>query len=552
MEILELVEDFMSVFKGNEDFYVENNFSAETKKATGKAKGKLKGEVYFKKAPVTDLLFANHLKGVKGLGICPIDSESKSHFGVVDIDNYDVSYRPIIDLIYENELPLFPVRSKSGGLHIYLILKSSVQAKSVVDALEEIIKLLGLRQTYGDVHVEIFPKQKKLSADTQGSCITLPYKGAEDPLGYLYDSDMKKVPFDKAVKILKKGRASMASLEEALATLVYQDAPPCIQTMALTGCIGKDSGRNNYLYSAAVYFKKKYGDDFKAHLDKLNEGMQYPIKEVELNTVFRSVVDHEYNYKCDDVPCRLFCDKAECRKREFGKGREKGHFTGLDYGPMVRVMTEDPYYVWELRDDTAKPFKKITFKNELALMDQRQFASLCIRELDTVPFRVPDNEWVKTLRTALTGITELIIPKSTDTTEGAEIRAAFMKYLSQKQAAMNLPVQIKMGFVFFQGGKYYFTHRGFESFLDIEKVRIGSVNLRESLLLYGATEDVLKYATAKGKPVEVPCWSKVSDTELAELEDYYADVFESDMDIINGSEKTEKVEGEESDEPDQF
>ena len=47
-------------------------------------------------------------------------------FGTIDIDSKDYkdfSIKKYLDIIKEYDLPLIPVKSKSGGLHLYLFLK---------------------------------------------------------------------------------------------------------------------------------------------------------------------------------------------------------------------------------------------------------------------------------------------------------------------------------------------------------------------------------------------------------------------------------------------
>jgi hypothetical protein len=546
MSIYSYTDSFMELFKGHDGFYVENNIDVDKTKAGAKSKKKIKSEAYFKKYPVTESLYQGHLNGYKGLGVCPINEDSMCRFGCIDIDNYSKSFTGLITAIYDNKLPLFPCRSKSGGLHIYLLLKKDVQAKSLIQELEKVILLLGLRVTFGDEHVETFPKQAKLSPGTQGNCITIPYFNAEDPISWLISPTMEIIPAEEAVEKMYKGRTTITQLSDALDELELSDAPCCVQTIIVTSALGKDSGRNNFLFTAAVFLKKKFGEGLQDKLVEFNRRLPDPVDDAELAQIYNSVKNKEYNYKCKDIPCRSYCDRARCAKRDFGVGKDKGHFTGMDYGKIVRVKSEEPYYIWDLKHMEDEDYTPITFKDETSIMDQRYFAKLCIRFLNHVPFRMQDNDWYKVLNQVLKTVEDKEVPKATDTSEKAVIRETFVKYLTQKQAGMNMPVQVKMGFVYLRDGKYYFTHRGFEMFLETERVKVGSENLRELLINYGATNDKLVYSNKAGASVEVACWSKPVDAELKEIEEYYSDVFEADADIIEAAGVTlEESEDEE-------
>ena len=87
--------------------------------------------------------------------------------------NLDLKF--YLNIIQEKELPLIPIKSKSGGLHLYVFTKQLVKAKIIKDFLEEVLFLFKL-----PINTEIFPKQTKLGDDTDGNklngnFINLPY-----------------------------------------------------------------------------------------------------------------------------------------------------------------------------------------------------------------------------------------------------------------------------------------------------------------------------------------------------------------------------------------
>lgn len=536
MTAIDHAGDFFKLFSGNRSFYVEHIFDIDEKKK--KKSDKVASEAYFKDGEVTEELYLAHLSGRKGLGICPIDEENKTSFGVIDIDSYGVSYENLVNNIYEYSIPLFPFRTKSGGLHLYLFLKKPVAARSMIDALEKVCATFGLKETYqvnGKTKVEIIPKQARLAAGGHGATITIPYFRCTSPKSYMYGLNMSEMSAESAVKAIRIGATSIAELEATLKELPYSDAPRCIQTILLGPSLEENSGRNNFLYSCAVYLKKKHGDNFYPQLKEINESLKVPQDETATKKTYESVKNNEFNYKCHDIPCEQFCNKGECAKREFGIGKEKGHFTGLDYGKLTRYKAEEPYYVWELKciDDAEEKRKKVTFKSSAQLTDQRYFSSVCIDQLNFAPVTLSDVEFKKILNTCLSKVEEKAIGADSDTSTAAEIRSAFYEYLSQKQTRREMPYQIKLGLVYVDGDKYYFTHKGFSEYLDVVKLKLVNSNLREALLSFGAEEGKLEYKARKGDAtMSVPCWIKTKDAKIGELQEYFSDVIDGDIGVI--------------------
>ena len=124
-----------------------------------------------------------HLEGKLSIGIQPCTENSEVKFGVIDIDpkDYaDFNKKDYIDIIQQYELPLLPVESKSGGLHLFLFMDTFTDSKTVKSFLTNLLSLFGLKQD-----TEIFPKQTQLTKDSEtgqlrpGQFINLPYFGEE-------------------------------------------------------------------------------------------------------------------------------------------------------------------------------------------------------------------------------------------------------------------------------------------------------------------------------------------------------------------------------------
>lgn len=527
---------FALLFKGKTNTYVKNLLPKE-KPAKGE---KIKTTITNEKGKVDDNLLISHLSGEFGVGICPVTTDGKCLFGVLDIDYYKGKIRKMLDIIRDYQLPLVPFRSKSGGLHCYLFLSRGVSAKTIRDTLSLIIKVFSLDKMYGEEKVEVFPKQDKVTEDGFGSSITLPYFNAEEPYTYLLDLDGNEVPFEEALNQIQKRFTTIEAVREALENLPYNDAPPCLQRILLSGLVGgEDTGRNNFLFSFALYASKKYGlEGFASYVRELNNSFECPIDESAVESTIASIKSKEYSYRCKDIPCNGFCDKSLCKKREFGLGREKGHFSDIEYGQLLRYKTAEPYYVWQLKlQGSEGDFKNIVFRDEGELLDQKNFAKVCVRFLNFAPRQVQTNDWFGTLNKYLASVKDVEVRAESDTSALSMIRQMFVRYLSNKQARRDSPYQIHANLCVRQTysddsgkpvAKFFFTHTGFAEYLRNNKVNFDQSMLRETLKSFGAVEDTLKYNNSMGDLVEFPCWSKSEDKEIDEAYKGEVEIAEGD------------------------
>lgn len=508
-------QKFFLLFRGKNNTYVRN----ELPKVKPNEGEKIKTKITNNTGTVDKELLSHHLSGDFGVGICPVNAEGKCYFGVIDIDVYKSKIKRVLSFIKEYQLPLLPFRSKSGGLHVYLMLTKSVSAKTMRETLNHISYYFSLDAIYGKGKVEVFPKQDK--AEGFGSSVTLPYFNCENPYTYLLDLDGNKVDFKEALDYIQHHFTTIEAVKEALEHLPYNDAPPCIQRALLSAEIGgEDTGRNNFLFSYAVYAKKKFGAGFEDYVHQINEAFEVPLEPAIVDQTCNSVKDNEYVYRCKDIPCNGFCNKTECRKREFGLGRDKGHFTGVDYGQLFRYMTAEPYYIWKLRLQGQEQWKDVIFKDEGFLLDQKNFAKMCVRYLNQAPMQVSNNDWYAILNSVLPNIQDVEVKQESDTSGLSLLRNSFINYLSNKQARRDSPYQIKVGLCVRQmrngQAKYFFTHRGFSDYLRNQKISFDYNMLRETLKQFGAVEDVLQYTNAFGEEMHFPCWSKTEDKDIDE------------------------------------
>ena len=117
------MKDFIKYFTGLKRNYGFCNIHNGYKDESGKIKFEPKDYGWAKKE-ITNQDYEDHLTGKKSIGINPCDDEGNAIFGAIDIDpkNYtNFKLEKYLKVIQEKNLPVIPVRSKSGGLHLYLI-----------------------------------------------------------------------------------------------------------------------------------------------------------------------------------------------------------------------------------------------------------------------------------------------------------------------------------------------------------------------------------------------------------------------------------------------
>ena len=544
---------FVQLFRGKTNTYVKNDLPKDKPEPGQKIKTKITNN----EGKVDKDLIMNHLEGKFGIGICPVNAEGKCYFGVLDIDFYKPKIKRVLHFIREYQLPLLPFRSKSGGLHVYLMMSKAVSAKTMRELLNEISYYFSLDTIYGKNKVEVFPKQEK--AEGFGSSVTLPYFNAENPYTYLLDLDGNPVEFKDALTYIQEHFTSVEAVKSALEKLPYNDAPPCIQRVLLSEEVGgEDTGRNNFLFSYAVYAKKKYGNGFEDYVREINESFECPIADSDVEQTCESVRNNEYLYKCKDIPCNSFCNKSECRKREYGLGKDKGHFTGIDYGQLYRYNSAEPYYIWKLRLQGQEKWVDVIFKDEGYLLDQRNFAKMCVRYLNQAPLQVSNNDWYAILNSVLPNVIDVEVKQESDTSSLSMLHNAFIDYLSNKQAHRDAPYQVRVGLCYREQRnghiKYFFTHRGFSEYLKNQKVTFDYAMLREMLKQFGAQEDVLTYTNAVDEEIHFPCWSKVEDDDIQKAYDGVMEVENGDkanfgVESVSEASNKEVIEDKEEDRP---
>jgi len=290
--------------------------------------GKKKWKHEWTKEPVTDQDYLDHLKGIKSIGIQPCTDEGMARFGAIDVDKYPIDKKFYLDVIQDKNLPIIPILSKSGGLHLYVFTTRLVKAKEIRSFLEELLVPFKLPHA-----TEIFPKQTQLiSTDgtvSNGNFINLPYNGDDRKA---LDIDGSQMPFEKFVQTVGLNLVDPKDFKKIKENIIYselkgggeefEDGPPCLQKLTKEQMTFTD-GRDRFLYNYMVFAKKKYpGEDtwkkmiVKAGRDyfKFDENWT----DDHIKSKIKNWEKQKKGFTCSDPLLEPHCMKALCIKRKYG------------------------------------------------------------------------------------------------------------------------------------------------------------------------------------------------------------------------------------------
>jgi hypothetical protein len=550
------LDTFYGIFRGNESFYVKHQ--APFTEHEGKLKAKWFGFAKDRKTkeflPVTKEAYREHLNGGDGLAIAPLmdvkDKRNVCFYAAIDIDVYDVNYKWLVRRLYDLGFKFAAFLSKSGGLHIYFFFMEPEPGDRVIQALAKIVEVFGLNRLYtsdkGKSKVEIFPKQTAYaSEESKGSCLFLPFYNSAKKNGCrnkMLSAEGTLLGIKKALTVIEGMFTSVREIEDTLSGLPYSDAPFCIQMVLLAGALTENSGRDDFIFTAALYLKLKLGKDFKGELEGMNNCLEAPLEQEDIDRIYKSATEKDWQIwgRCKKPPMSEYCDRALCRKRTFGVGRDKNNYvSNVEFGKIVRVLAEEPYYLWDARLAGSEEYTQVRIDGESDLLNQKIVQKACIRYLNQTPITTKMATWEAKVNECLAQLVEIKIARETDTSSMSVLRRCFLRFLARRQAKNGLPQVVLVGRVYREegagedgGSAYYFEVDGFQRYLATENIQMRGINLREQLLAYGCTEGEIKYTTLSGITKTIKCWKRAEDEELRELGAFFEDAYEGNQDTI--------------------
>jgi hypothetical protein len=328
-------EKYIQIFNGYRGAYgVANIKNAYRDPDSGKLKLK-PGDYRWNYEELTDQVYIDHLNGIKSIGMQPCNEDGETKYGIIDIDpsNYDnFDKKFVIDKIQEYKLPLIPILSKSGSLHLYIFMKKFVDAATLKSFLSNLLPLFNLK-----ADTEIFPKQTQLTRDLErgglrpGQFINLPYFNKTDRRALNIDGT--EFTFDQFIPLVESNLVhpdELNKITEGIDQAIYdgaddefKDGPPCLATLSKIMKNPAFDGKDRFMYNYHVFVKMKYEDTWKQKVKNA------PVKYFEqqhanawddriLNAKIRSWNKSEKGFTCTESPINDHCKKGICLKKKFG------------------------------------------------------------------------------------------------------------------------------------------------------------------------------------------------------------------------------------------
>ena len=352
---------YIQIFDGYKGAYgVANIKNAYRDPDSGKLKLK-PGDYRWNYEELTDQVYIDHLNGTKSIGIQPCNEAGETKFGLIDIDpsHYDhFDKKLVIDKIQEYKLPLIPILSKSGALHLYIFMEKFVDAATLKSFLSNLLPLFSLK-----ADTEIFPKQTQLTRDLErgglrpGQFINLPYFNKTERRALNVDGT--EFTLEQFIPLVESNLVhpdELNKITEGIDQAIYKgadddfkDGPPCLATLSTIMKNPAFDGKDRFMYNYHVFVKMKYQDTWKQKVKNA------PVKYFEeqhanawddriLNAKIRSWNKSEKGFTCNESPISDHCKKGICVKKKFGVlAGSKGNYPILTNLKKIDLDPEPEY-----------------------------------------------------------------------------------------------------------------------------------------------------------------------------------------------------------------
>jgi hypothetical protein len=475
----------MSLFEGYPDAYGTYILSD----VNGVVGEKNVGQAKTVKNPITDKLWEFHLRGMIGLGVIPINAESKVKFGAIDIDSYDgFDHQALIAKIEKLKMPLVVCRSKSGGAHCYIFMSEWTSAKIVQTRLREMAGLLG----YGTS--EIFPKQTQILVERGdlGQWINMPYFDAEKSTRFAYSNEGRMLAILEFIAFANSRRITSDQLNTwgAKSSEPLPGGPPCLQVLCAQGF--PSGTRNNGLFNIGVYCMKVSPDGWEKMLVDYNlKFMDPPLEPVEVMGVIKSMKKKDYNYSCQQAPIQAHCNANKCRACKFGVGQSQGLPV---LGTLTKLNTTPAVWFLDIEGD-----KRVELTTD-QLQDPRKFQLMCMEYLNTMPSVPKRDVWNELIGKLMENLT--IIEVSNDMSPQGQLLEHVDRFCTGRVVAKTAD-EILLGKPWTNNGRHYFRVSDLIQFLERQRFKYDGMRWLCKTLKNNGGEH--KFLNIKGKGVNL--WS---------------------------------------------
>ena len=403
---------YIKFFDGYRNAYGLADFEHQEAKVDPES-GKKKPVYRWNYEPLTEAIYEAHLNGKLSIGIQPCNENSEARLGVIDFDpkDYDdFNKKFFIDIIQDFDLPLIPIESKSGGLHLCLFMDQFTDAKALKSFLTNLLPLFKLKPNN-----EIFPKQTELTRDEEtgklkpGQFINLPYYGNKRRA---LNIDGTPFAIDKFLEVVEANLVSKGQLEIITANIdkkIYEgtdadlmDGPPCLADISKISNKEGFDGKDRFMYNYHVFAKMKYPDGWEQKVKNA------PVKFFEerhanawddkiLNAKLKSWKRSDKGYTCTQSPLSDFCKKGICVKKRFGVlAGSKGSYPVLTNLRKIEIF-EEPEYEFDVTKPDGIATATVFCRSIEHLNDQRKRRNAIAKAAGFLPPLIKGDEEQKVM-----------------------------------------------------------------------------------------------------------------------------------------------------------
>lgn len=367
--------------------------------------GKKKYKHEWSQVKITDQDYEDHLTGVKSIGVQPCTDEGTARFGAIDVDKYPIDREFYLTTIQEKNLPLIPVLSKSGGLHLYVFTTEFVKAVEIRQFLEQMLYVFKL-----SIKTEIFPKQTTLRSSgdkgnkTNGNFINLPYNAAERRALAPDGTEMSLDLFLKCIELNAVSKKQLSEIQEKIISdelngsgEEFNDGPPCLGV--LTKEIMTDD-RDRFLYNYMVFAKKKYKDDWKDKIvEAANKYFKFDLKWTDdhVKSKIKSWDKETKGYQCNGELLSPVCVKPVCIKRKYGVLSDDKPDWPRMYALQKINYKPTPEWKFTVERDDGET-EQIHAKDIYKLESQKALRALLMEQAFVVPPNVKGNVFIDIMK----------------------------------------------------------------------------------------------------------------------------------------------------------
>jgi len=473
------IQELMSLFEGYKHAYGAYKLTGEVDH------GKVLGKAYSLKGDVTLELWHDHLMGKQGLGIIPINEDSKVKFAAIDIDQYPLDLHDLNERVQRDKLPLTVCRTKSGGAHLFIFFTEWIDAKLVQSKMRELSAFLG----FGDS--EIFPKQTKIIVERGdvGQWINMPYFNVTRTDRYAFTTSSKKTDLEGFVKEAMIRRITLDDLNKLWSSKndILKGGPPCLNLLCASNFPA--GTRNNGLFNLAVYARKKDPDNWMRLVEDMNtEYLDPPLSATEVLGVIKSVQKKDFQYMCTQAPIKQFCNKEICKTCQFGVGGSANGFP--KFGTLTKLMTDPP--IWFLEVEGGGRLELSTDD----LQSPMRFQNKCMELLNIMPPLLKRDNWTDIVQQLLVDVNEVEVPLEA-TPKGILYGHLEMFCTSKVQGKSH--DELLLGKPWTNDHQHYFRMTDFLEYLDRRKFR--EFNLSQIAVYIKELGAVKKFFNVRGKGV---------------------------------------------------